>query len=101
MDGTWLYYSMVQGRSERNCPIERKFGAKWSKTHKVDWSKLPQIIASNLRDQLGSLKILTPPGVIDITRTSVFTSLRADTELGGARDTMVSNFYKNNFDVHR
>lgn len=101
MDGTWLYYSMVQGRSERNCPIERKFGTKWSKTHRVDWNKLPQIIASNLREQLGNQKILTPPGVIDITRTSVFTSLRADTEQGSARDTMLGNFYKQNFDVHR
>lgn len=101
LDGTWLYYSLVQGRSEKNCPIERKFGSKWSKTHRVEWSKLPQLLAANLRNQLDNQKILSPPGVIDITRTSVFTSLRADTETGSARETMLSNFYKNNFDVHR
>jgi hypothetical protein len=38
---------------------------------------------------------------VDIVRSSVFTSLRADTEVGSLRDVMLSNFYQNNFDVHR
>ena len=99
MDGTWLYYSIVQGRTGRNCPIERKFGPDWKKTHKIDWNKLPQLIAQNLDRQLA----LRSGGSThtEITRTSVFTSLRADTEVGSSRDNMLKEFYKNNFDVHR
>lgn len=101
MDGTWLYYSLVQGRTERSCPVARKFGPNWHQTHHVDWSKLPSIIAGNIREQLNKQKVHSQSMNVDITRSSVFTSLRADTEVGSLRDTMLHRFYQNNFDVHR
>lgn len=101
MDGTWLYYSLVQGRQERSCPVARKFGPDWQSTHKIDWKRFPQIIASNLREQLAQQSVLSYGAEVDIIRTSVFTSLRADTEVGSPREVMVSNFYQSNFDVHK
>lgn len=101
MDGTWLYYSLVQGRTERSCPVARKFGSRWHETHKIDWSKLPSIIAGNIRQQLDRQNVLPSSMNVDVVRSSVFTSLRADTAVGSLRDVMLSNFYQNNFDVHR
>jgi hypothetical protein len=38
---------------------------------------------------------------IEVVRTSVFTSLRSDTEAHGHRQRMVNDFYTSNFDVHK
>ena len=102
MDGTWLYYSIVNGRLDaRNCPLAQKFGPYWRTTHHVEWDRLPQLIARNLTAQLADRKLISSTPVLDITRCNVFTSMRADTDPNSPRVKMLSNFYKNNFAVHR
>lgn len=102
MDGTWMYYSLFQGRVEDSrCPIARKFGDSWQKTHQVDWSAIPQIVARNLGQQLNARRLNNISPVVDITRCNVFTSQRADTPPDSPRNKMLTDFYKNNFDVHR
>ena len=102
IDGTWLYYSMVKGRGvAMNCPMQRKFGPHWSRTHFADWRQLPQVIGSSIQEQLWMQLGLEQARGVEVVRVSVFTSMRSDTVVGGDRDTMVADFYRANFDVHR
>jgi uncharacterized LabA/DUF88 family protein len=97
IDGTWLYYTMVEGRE--SCPIQRRYGRDWKKSHRIDYRALTQLLASNIREQL-----YTQSGsdrVIDLVRTSVFTSTRDDTETDSLRLKMIQDFYSSNFEVHR
>ena len=73
-------------------------GKDWKKTHKVDWSRIPHIIATALKKQLHTQHYTNK--IVDISRVSVFTSMKPETVLGGTREQMISDFYKANFDVH-
>lgn len=73
-------------------------GKDWKKTHKVDWSRIPHIIATALKKQLHSQHYTNK--IVDISRVSVFTSMKPETIQGGTREQMISDFYKANFDVH-
>ena len=95
IDGTWLYYSLVQGRGE-NCPIYRKYGADWAMNYEVDWKVLPQIIAANIQKQLSSQLGYARP--VEICRSSVFTSLKESKD--SLRNKMVSDWKVNNYEVH-
>lgn len=97
IDGTWLFYSLVVGRTERSCPVKRIFGHKWKKYYNVDWIKLPIILEKNLNEQLKKRSL--QPRQVEIVRTSVFTSLREDTA-HGIRRSMIDDFYKVHFDTH-
>ncbi len=100
IDGTWLYYSLVAGRGTASSdPVARKFGTNWKKSYGIDWLKFPKLIADNISQQLKRQNSLRQG--VEVTRTSVFTSLRADTASGDARELMVSDFRRANFDVHR
>ena len=73
-------------------------GKDWKKTHKVDWSRIPHIIGTALKKQLHTQHYTNK--IVDISRVSVFTSMKPETVLGGTREQMISDFYKANFDVH-
>lgn len=95
IDGTWLYYTLIEGRE--NCPIQRRFGVNWKKTHRVDYTKLVQIIAANLKQQL--LQQSGASRLLDMVRSHVFTSIRDDSEADSHRVQMVSAFHASNFNV--
>lgn len=102
IDGTWLYYSLVVGRgadSGRGDPMVSTFGENWQSTKRISYSKFPQIIASNLKEQLRTK--FGQNREVEVTRTSAFTSMREDTPTGGLRMKMVRSFYEANYDVHR
>eukprot|EP01039_Chlorochromonas_danica_P001094 gene1094-1185_t len=100
VDGTWLYYSLVAGRgNEKGDPLRRKLGANWQSRYSIEWAKFPKLIADNLSSQLHRVGALRPD--VEISRTTVFTSLRADTSIMDPREMMLSQFHRANFDVHR
>jgi uncharacterized LabA/DUF88 family protein len=98
VDGTWLYYSLVMGR-DNSCPMRDKLGDRWMLDYKLDWLKIPQLIAKNLMAQLNFIQNLNRN--VDIVKTVVFTSTRADTALESRRARMLSDFHRANFEVHR
>ena len=97
IDGTWLYYTMIEGRG--NCPIQKKYGAHWKRSYTIDYLKLTQLIASNLREQIYSQSQTLR--AVDVVRTYVFTSTRQDTEIDSYRQRMIMDMYSSNFEVHR
>ena len=102
IDGTWLYYSLVVGRGEnsgRGDPMVSAYGKNWQSTNKISYTKFPQIIAKNLRDQLRTK--FGQNREVEVTRTSAFTSMREDTPTNGLRMKMVKSFYDSNYDVHK
>lgn len=100
VDGTWLYYSLVSGRgNEKGDLLRRKLGANWQTRYSIEWSKFPKLIADNLSSQLRQVGALRHD--VEISRTTVFTSLRADTSIMDPREMMISQFHRANFDVHR
>jgi hypothetical protein len=102
MDGTWLYYALVQGQGDtRPSPIAKQFGKDWQNTHKIEWKMLPRIVAGNIRAQLSRQAVLQPHTNVDIVRTAVFTAMHAGTLDKTPRAEMIANFYQSNFDVHR
>lgn len=98
IDGTWLYYNMIQ---DRDCagPITKKYGVNWLLKYFIDWKKLPCLISENLNKQLSSQSSVKR--MVEIVRTSVFTSMRPDTIVGCPREIMIDGFYEANFDVHK
>eukprot|EP00302_Diacronema_sp_CCMP2436_P041354 CAMPEP_0180034354 /NCGR_PEP_ID=MMETSP0984-20121128/29550_1 /TAXON_ID=483367 /ORGANISM="non described non described, Strain CCMP 2436" /LENGTH=224 /DNA_ID=CAMNT_0021959859 /DNA_START=1 /DNA_END=671 /DNA_ORIENTATION=- len=74
IDGTWLYYSLFE-RGDR-CAIRERFGPDWQKTHCVDVSQLPPMIAADIAAQLE--ESLGMPRGVEVVRTLVFTSYRQD-----------------------
>ena len=97
IDGTWVYYSCVKGR-ERDCPIKSKFGEAWPHTHRIDWTNIAKIVTENIALQLRASHSSLRP--VEITRTSVFTSSRADTHEQSMRSKMIEEWQKCNFEVH-
>ena len=99
MDGTWLYYAF--GSTRQSAPINQKFGEKWESTHRIDWSKFPQIIAKNLQTQMNNAGEISSMFNVDVTRTNAFTSLRKDSDKKSTRYKMISEWQKQNFDVQK
>lgn len=98
IDGTWLLYSLILGR-HNHCPVQKKFGPKWQKTHRVDYLKMMQIIATNINSQV--LTQSNQDRLIDVVKTIVFTSTRLDTPIDSLRANMITDFNNANFEVHR
>ena len=97
IDGTWLYYTMIEGRG--NCPIQKKFGVNWKRQYTIDYLKITQLIASNLREQIYAQSQAVR--AVDVVRTYVFTSTRQDTETDSFRQRMIMDMLASNFEVHR
>ena len=101
VDGTWLYYTLVVGRNaggRTSCPMTAKYGPRWQKTHEFRWSRLPQVVASQLQIQLNRQH--TSPRAIEVVRTSIYTSALANTPIQGMRASMIEDWYRSNFEVH-
>ena len=98
MDGTWLFYSLILGRYG-SCPVQRRWGQSWYRTHRIDWSRLQQLIARNIHSQI--LAQSYSDRAVEVVRTIVFTSTRTDTPLDGRRANMINEFNAANFEVHR
>ena len=98
MDGTWLFYSLILGRYG-SCPVQRRWGQGWYRTHRIDWSRLQQLIARNIHSQI--LAQSYSDRAVEVVRTIVFTSTRTDTPADGRRANMINEFNAANFEVHR
>jgi hypothetical protein len=79
--------------------MQRKHGVRWHKTHRVDYLKMQQLIASNINAQVKRLN--NQDRLVDVVRSLVFTSTRSDTPLDGLRANMITDFHSANFEVHR
>ena len=96
IDGTWLYYSIYGQRS--GCPIKRRFGPDWQYSHRVAFEQLPAMIAKSLHQQL--LDNSQSQRFVEVVRTVVFTSARADTHARSHRMRMFQQMEAANFEVH-
>ena len=79
VDGTWLYYQLF-GRGRR-CEITRRWGENWWENHYIDFSRLPQLIADHLSEEL----MRTMPNAqraVEVVRVLVFSSFRPDDDDG-------------------
>jgi len=106
IDGTWLYYSLHQ-RSERDCPIIKKYGVGWQNRYRFEWSALPRVVCEQLQLQQMDQGWSTTnqnrnnqPRPIDIVRASVFTSYKRTTDPNSIRVTMYNEMADANYDVH-
>ena len=74
------------------------FGENWQSTKKISYSKFPQLIAKNLKEQLRT-KFGQNREVED--KDERFYFHEEDTPTGGLRMKMVRSFYDANYDVHK
>lgn len=95
IDGTWLYYSIYE-RGPRECPIIAKYGRGWQRHYAIDWTLLPTIINKHLT--LAVRRFSERP--LEIVRSSVFTSYKANTSPSTYRYKLFEDLKKANFDVH-
>jgi len=96
IDGTWLYYSFY-GRGDR-CTIRQKFGAGWQFRYQVEWHRLPILISRALEEQLKQKQGVRR--LVEVTRTTVFSSMRSDTGEDSFRQKMFKRMQQSNFEVH-
>jgi uncharacterized LabA/DUF88 family protein len=97
IDGSWLYYSIYE-RSD--CPIKQKFGFGWQYRYKVAWSKLPGLICRYLASCRHISSTSSQVRHIELVRTSVYTSYKADTHERSFRYQMFEELKEANFDLH-
>ncbi len=102
IDGSWLHHSLLLNRINRTnhnilsySPLKQKFGTSWARTLKIDWLRLPLIIANQLSRQLTAQYSVRRQ--VEIVRTSVFTSWSRE---GDSRESLIEEFHRANFDVH-
>lgn len=96
VDGSWLYYSF-HGRRP-NCPVTSAYGKGWEYGHSFDYDRLPQLISQQLQDEL--LRRHRTSRFVEIVRTVVFSSARADTHHRSTRMRMFRQMEEANFEVH-
>ncbi|KAG5175920.1 hypothetical protein JKP88DRAFT_336894, partial [Tribonema minus] len=97
VDGTWLYYSFF-ARTTRNCEIRSKLGAYWYRDYKVLWERIPVIVGRAIQEQLQAQQ--QTDRFVEVYRTTVFSSLRQDTDPESLRMRMFTQMQRLNFDVH-
>ena len=96
IDGSWLYYSFHGRRS--NCPVTRAYGEGWEYEYSIDYDRLPQLISQQLHREL--LDRFASRRFVEVVRTVVFSSMRADTDRFSPRVKMFEDMQRANFDVH-
>ena len=100
IDGTWLYYSLFE--RESRCPINKKFGYGWPRSHSFDWTALPRILCQALQDPAGGTWTTERQGrPVEIARMSVFTSYKADTLETSNRYQLFQDMRAAGYDVHQ
>ena len=99
VDGTWLYYSLVVGRQrDRSCALTARFGPNWRTERVFKWNTLPQIVAGEIARQLELTS--ASKRLVEVVRTSLYTSCLENTPIYGARAGMIEDWYRSNFEVH-
>lgn len=96
IDGSWLYYSF-HGRRP-NCPVTAQYGTGWEYAYSIDFDRLPQLISQYVHAEL--LRRFKSKRFVEIVRTVVFTSARADTHKASNRMRMFRQMEDANFEVH-
>jgi hypothetical protein len=96
IDGSWLYYSLHGRRA--HCPVQRAFGNGWEFSHSVAYERLPQLISRYIHKDL--LHRHQSQRFVEVVRTVVFSSARADTHQKSARMRMFKAMEEANFEVH-
>lgn len=96
VDGSWLYYSF-HGRRP-NCPVQQRYGDGWAFSNSVAFDRLPYLISQHIHQQL--LRRYGTRRFVEITRTMVFTSYRADTHRRSLRMSMFRQMAAAGFEVH-
>ena len=113
IDGTWLYYS-IYGREGDKCAFTRVLGRGWQHRYSIDWTSLPGIICRELSTMIAERQSQEwqkrnpqhqndphpPPPVVELVRSSVFTSYKADTSPKSFRYKMFEDLRASNYDVH-
>ncbi|GAX13979.1 hypothetical protein FisN_5Lh109 [Fistulifera solaris] len=101
IDGTWLYYSLHE-RSERDCPLIKKYGRGWQHRYMIDWEALPRIICEKLQDPGWRTTSDNQSDFrsLEVVRANVFTSYKADTSPLSWRYQMFEDMKAANYDVH-
>lgn len=96
IDGSWLYYSF-HGRRP-NCPVTARYGDGWEFSHRVVYDRLPQLISQHLHREM--LRRHQTQRFVEVARTVVFSSARADTHYHSTRLRMFRAMEAANFEVH-
>ena len=96
IDGSWLYYSF-HGRRP-NCPVTAAYGRGWEYSNSIDFDRLPQLISQYVHAEL--FRRFHTQRFVEIVRTVVFSSARADTHKDSTRMRMFRQMEESNFEVH-
>ena len=96
IDGTWLYYSLIYGR-DYGCPVRDKYGEHWIQDYRINFRKIPALIAKQLEKQLARDERYKRH--VDIVRTYMYTSSKAETSEDSLRKRMISDCRNANFQV--
>ena len=96
IDGSWLYYSF-HGRRP-NCPVTARYGDGWEFSHRLLYDRLPQLISQHLHKEM--LQRHQTQRFVEVVRTVVFSSARADTHYRSHRLRMFREMEAVNFEVH-
>lgn len=110
MDGSWLFHSLIIGRSNsisnRVDAMEAQYGPRWRKTTQINYRKISTLIAQQIQQQL--VQQGSPFQMIDVVRTHAFTSARANVTVSNNKDRnefrrkfMIRDMYSANFHVHK
>jgi hypothetical protein len=96
IDGSWLFYSLEQGRDKGRVPLTvQVLGDSFQQGFEIDYLKLPYIIAQELLKQMKKQYSLRDH--IEVIRSSVFMSVK---EKGDNKMELVSKLRRSNFDMH-
>lgn len=102
IDGTWLFYSLYSTRDSQ-CTVTKRFGKGWYHYYEVDWAALPSLICAQIRRQVEEKYEKnsegTTPRPIEISRVSVYTSYRKETEDYSPRVKMFQRMKEANMNV--
>jgi uncharacterized LabA/DUF88 family protein len=102
IDGTWLYYSIYE-RPAHLCPIVARFGRGWQQKYNFNWNELPRIVCEAIQEQErqvgwgGNRQAIRH---VEVTRASVFTSVKKNTSIMSDRIQMFEEMKASNYDVY-
>jgi hypothetical protein len=99
IDGTWLYYSIFE-RPAHLCPIVAKYGRGWQQNYNFNWGELPRIVCEALQEQERSTGWGDTVRPMEISRATVFTSVKKNTNLKSDRIQMFEDMKAANYDVY-
>jgi hypothetical protein len=99
IDGTWLYYSIFE-RPAHLCPIVAKYGRGWQQSYNFQWGELPRIVCEALQEQERSTGWGGMVRSMEISRATVFTSVKKNTNVKSDRIQMFEDMKAANYDVY-